>query len=268
MVVQKKKLPVKKQSKPSQAVKAKKAAAPKKIAKAPVGKAKAKPLAGKKPVSKASLKKTVPARTTIKIQSSIKMTKPALVVPIKAKTPLASSISIPSVLKTAAPKKKAAYNPGEFVVYPTHGVGRISEIATRKVGGQDLELVVVHFDKSRMTLRVPLNKAQDSLRKISDRNILQNALGILQQKPKIKKAMWSRRQQEYETKINSGDPKLLAEVIRDLHRRHQMADQSYTERQIYETAFDRLAHEIAAADKTDPANAGEKIKKMLSQPAF
>lgn len=160
--------------------------------------------------------------------------------------------------------KKYTYNPGEFVVYPTHGVGKISEIATKKVAGQELELVVVHFDKSRMTLRVPVDKAKTTLRKISDKSVLAGALETLKGKPKVKKAMWSRRQQEYETKINSGDPKLLAEVIRDLHRRHTLADQSYTERQIYETAFDRLAHELAASEKTSPNDAGEKIRKMLS----
>ena len=253
-------------------------------------------VAPKKASAKKTVKKVVPAKKkTVKTVKSVKpapkkqslTTAPKKKAPVKTpatKTPVKKVLvsvkakpqaeprmmvaPIIQAMPKAAPKKKVVYNPGEFVVYPTHGVGRISEISTKKVAGQDLELVVVHFDKSRMTLRVPLEKAQDSLRKISDRSILQTALGVLQQKPKVKKAMWSRRQQEYETKINSGDPKLLAEVIRDLHRRHQMADQSYTERQIYETAFDRLAHELAAADKTDPFNAGEKIKRMLSQPAF
>lgn len=219
-----------------------------------------------------SIKAKAPAKST-KTVATKKVATKTVVSAVKTKAPAktsarksASVVLASSQATKPAGKVKLSYNPGDFVVYPTHGVGKISEIATKKVAGQDLELVVVHFDKSRMTLRVPVEKARTTLRKISDRSILQGALTVLQQKPKVKKAMWSRRQQEYETKINSGDPKLLAEVIRDLHKRHQMADQSYTERQIYETAFERLAHELAASDKTDPTNASDKIRKLLGQP--
>lgn len=157
------------------------------------------------------------------------------------------------------------FNPGDFVVYPAHGVGKISDISKQKVAGSELELVVVNFDKEKMTLRVPMSNIENvGLRKISETNIMNSALDILKGKPKVKKMMWSRRAQEYETKINSGDPSLIAEVVRDLHRNDNLAEQSYSERQIYEQALERLANEVAVCDSITSKAAEGKIVDILS----
>ena len=135
--------------------------------------------------------------------------------------------------------KEYTFSAGDFVVYPTHGVGKVLSITKDKIAGQELELISVHFDKDRMILRVPMTKAKNSgLRKLSNRSVIDNALNILRSKTKVKRTMWSRRAQEYEMKINSGDPLSIAEVVRDLYRSDAQADQSYSERQIYEQAFD------------------------------
>ena len=146
--------------------------------------------------------------------------------------------------------KDNSFSTGDFVVYPTHGVGKVLSITKDMVAGQELELIAVHFDKDRMTLRVPMAKAKNSgLRKLSNRNIMDAALETLKGKSKTKRTMWSRRAQEYEAKINSGDPISIAEVVRDLYRSQSQSDQSYSERQIYEQALDRLANELAALEK-------------------
>ncbi len=161
--------------------------------------------------------------------------------------------------------KDMSYNPGDFVVYPTHGVGKVSDITKDSVAGHELELIVVNFDKDRMTLRVPLTKAKQSgLRKLSTKNIMSSALTTLKGKPKAKRTMWSRRAQEYEAKINSGDPVSIAEVVRDLHKSSEQAEQSYSERLIYEQALDRLASEFAALEKITTGEATNRITKLLS----
>ncbi len=156
---------------------------------------------------------------------------------------------------------KIAFNSGEFVVYPAHGVGKVADISTQKIGGAELELIVVNFDKDKMTLRVPLSKAESvGLRKISETPIMDEALGVLKGKAKVRKIMWSRRAQEYENKINSGSPVAIAEVVRDLYRRENLSEQSYSERQIYEQALDRLANEYAICNNI---SAGDATKKLL-----
>ena len=156
---------------------------------------------------------------------------------------------------------KIAFNSGEFVVYPAHGVGKVADISTQKIGGAELELIVVNFDKDKMTLRVPLSKAESvGLRKISETPVMDEALGVLKGKAKVRKIMWSRRAQEYENKINSGSPVAIAEVVRDLYRRENLSEQSYSERQIYEQALDRLANEYAICNNI---SAGEATKKLL-----
>ena len=154
---------------------------------------------------------------------------------------------------------KIAFNSGEFVVYPAHGVGKVADISTQKIGGAELELIVVNFDKDKMTLRVPLSKAESvGLRKISETPVMDEALGVLKGKAKVRKIMWSRRAQEYENKINSGSPVAIAEVVRD--RRENLSEQSYSERQIYEQALDRLANEYAICNNI---SAGDATKKLL-----
>ena len=133
-----------------------------------------------------------------------------------------------------------------------------------EIAGQKLDLVIITFDRDRMTLRVPLDKAPTSgLRKLSSRKIMEDAMNTLKGRARIKRTMWSRRAQEYEAKINSGDPISIAEVVRDLHRNVGQPDQSFSERQIYEAARDRLAGELAAVDKTDIEAATEKLEDVL-----
>ena len=153
---------------------------------------------------------------------------------------------------------------GDHVVYPTHGVGKVERIATEEIAGHKLELIHITFEENRMTLRVPVAKARSAgLRKLATRKLFDEALSVLKGRARIKRTMWSRRAQEYEAKINSGDPLAIAEVVRDLHRNAGQPDQSFSERQIYEAAMDRLAAELAALDKTDKLTAATKLTNFL-----
>ena len=157
------------------------------------------------------------------------------------------------------------FKSGDYVVYPTHGVGLVKGIEKQMVAGLSLELVVVTFDNDRMTLRVPVAKmATSGLRKVSSRKIMDDAITTLKGRARVKRTMWSRRAQEYEAKINSGDPVSIAEVVRDLHRGASQPEQSYSERQIYEQALERLAHEVAAVEKIKPEAATAKLEKLLN----
>lgn len=159
-----------------------------------------------------------------------------------------------------------SFNSGEYVVYPTHGVGKISDISKQTIAGSELELLVVNFDKDKMTLRIPLQKVEHvGLRKISEPTTINQALETLKGKAKIKKIMWSRRAQEYENKINSGNPIAVAEVVRDLYRQENLAEQSYSERQIYEQAFERLASEVAVCDNISIEDANKKLLSILAK---
>ncbi len=158
------------------------------------------------------------------------------------------------------------FNSGEYVVYPTHGVGKISDISKQTIAGSELELLVVNFDKDKMTLRIPLQKVEHvGLRKISEASTINEALETLKGKAKVKKVMWSRRAQEYENKINSGNPVAVAEVVRDLYRQENLAEQSYSERQIYEQAFERLASEVAVCDNISLDDANKKLLGILAR---
>ena len=149
---------------------------------------------------------------------------------------------------------------GDFVVYPTHGVGKVERIAVEEIAGHTLELIHITFDENRMTLRVPTNKARTAgLRKLATRKQFDEVLATLKGRARIKRTMWSRRAQEYEAKINSGDPSSIAEVVRDLYRNAGQPDQSFSERQIYESALDRLAAEYSALEQVDKATATERL---------
>ena len=164
-----------------------------------------------------------------------------------------------------AEKKQFSYKPGDYVVYPTHGVGKVISVEKQKIAGHLLQLFVISFDRDRMTLRVPVTKAESSgLRKLSTRKVMEDALSTLTGRARVKRSMWSRRAQEYEAKINSGDPISIAEVVRDLHRNAGQPNQSFSERQIYEAARDRLAGELAALEKVDVEAATEKLEGLLS----
>jgi len=163
-----------------------------------------------------------------------------------------------------AKSSKNLYAVGDYIVYPKHGVGRITELEAQEIAGSRLELYVVRFEKERMTLRVPTNKAESSgMRRLSSDATLKEAFTTLKGKARIKRTMWSRRAQEYEAKINSGDLVSIAEVVRDLHRGADQPEQSYSERQIYESALGRLARELAAVEEIDESAAMDKLEKEL-----
>ena len=160
--------------------------------------------------------------------------------------------------------QRQGFKTNEFIVYPAHGVGQIMAIEEQEVAGAKLELFVINFVKDKMTLRVPTAKAAAvGMRKLAEGTLVKRALETLKGRARIKRTMWSRRAQEYEQKINSGDPVQIAEVVRDLHRNAGQPDQSFSERQIYEQALDRLAAELAAIDRTDKVAATEKLIQHL-----
>ena len=160
--------------------------------------------------------------------------------------------------------KKPDFRPNEFVVYPAHGVGKIVSIEEQEVAGFRLELFVISFEKDKMTLRVPTHKASEvGMRSLSSPDVVAHAMKTLKGKAKVKKAMWSRRAQEYEQKINSGDLIAIAEVVRDLHRADDQREQSYSERQLYEAALERLTREVAAVEMIDGAAAAERVETAL-----
>jgi CarD family transcriptional regulator len=160
------------------------------------------------------------------------------------------------------------FRPNEFVVYPAHGVGRIVRIEEQEVAGMRLELFVISFEKDKMTLRVPTAKATSvGMRSLSSPDIVNSALETLKGRARVKRAMWSRRAQEYEQKINSGDLVSIAEVVRDLHRNDDQREQSYSERQLYEAALERLTREVAAVDGVDEKRAAQKLDELLDRRA-
>jgi len=172
----------------------------------------------------------------------------------------------------SGPKKPVSQRHGfktnEFVVYPAHGVGRIVGIEEQEIAGMALELFVITFEKDKMTLRVPTGKLESvGMRKLAEDTIVQKAMDTLKGRARVKRTMWSRRAQEYEAKINSGDLVSIAEVVRDLYRSEQQPEQSYSERQLYEAALDRMAREIAAVEKMDERGAVQRITGVLSRSA-
>ena len=169
----------------------------------------------------------------------------------------------------AKPKaKKLPYAAKDYVVYPTHGVGQVTNVVKEDIAGFKLQLYVINFAAEKMTLRVPVGKAAEAgLRKISSKDKMQTAVGTLKGRARAKRTMWSRRAQEYEAKINSGDPVAIAEVVRDLHRPPDQPDQSYSERQMYEAAMSRLALELALVEKIELEAATAKLATMLIKTA-
>ncbi len=161
-------------------------------------------------------------------------------------------------------EKRSEFHPDDYVVYPAHGVGKIVSIESREVAGLQLEMFVITFEKEKMTLRVPTAKATSvGMRSLSSPDIVEKALETLKGRARVKRAMWSRRAQEYEQKINSGDLISIAEVVRDLHRADDQPEQSYSERQLYEAAFERLTREVAAVEAIDETRAAERVETAL-----
>ncbi|HVZ04780.1 CarD family transcriptional regulator [Hyphomicrobium sp.] len=202
----------------------------------------------------------------------------------KLSTSVASAAQQPASPKAIAEKAAAArqllavqkkpvnqrhgFKANEFVVYPAHGVGRIVGIEEQEIAGMSLELFVITFDKEKLTLRVPTGKlASVGMRKLADENLVKKAMETLKGRARIKRTMWSRRAQEYVAKINSGDLISIAEVVRDLYRSEAQPEQSYSERQLYEDALDRMARELAAVEKLDERGAVQRITDILSKSA-
>jgi CarD family transcriptional regulator len=165
-----------------------------------------------------------------------------------------------------AGQQRLGFKTGEFIIYPAHGLGKIVSIEDQEIAGFKLELFVVSFMKEKMTLRVPVAKvAQVGMRKLSEPDMILRALEVLTGRARIKRTMWSRRAQEYEAKINSGDIIAVAEVVRDLYRSEAQPEQSYSERQLYEQALDRLMSEVSAVDEITDTEALKKIEASLAR---
>jgi CarD family transcriptional regulator len=168
-----------------------------------------------------------------------------------------------SVKKTT---QRQGFKTNEFIVYPAHGVGQIVAIEEQEVAGARLELFVINFVKDKMTLRVPTSKvASVGMRKLAETPLIKRALETLKGRARIKRTMWSRRAQEYEAKINSGDIVAIAEVVRDLYRSETQPEQSYSERQLYEAALDRLSREISAVQRITETEAVKEIEAALAK---
>lgn len=224
--------------------------------------------AASKAGSRTTASKTASA-SKVGSRTSVKPTaKPA------AKAAVASKPAVKPVARAGArveePKKvltqRQGFKTGEFVVYPAHGVGQILAIEEQEIAGAKLELFVINFIKDKMTLRVPTAKvANVGMRKLSEPSLVKRALETLKGRARIKRTMWSRRAQEYEAKINSGDIVAIAEVVRDLYRSESQPEQSYSERQLYEAALDRLSREIAVVQHVTETEAVKEIEGQLAK---
>ena len=170
---------------------------------------------------------------------------------------------MPSTKKTT---QRQGFKTNEFIVYPAHGVGKIVGIDTQEVAGLKLDLFVISFVKDKMTLRVPVTKATTvGMRKLADATTVKKALETVRGRARVKRTMWSRRAQEYEAKINSGDLIAIAEVVRDLFRSDTQPEQSYSERQLYEAALDRMSREISSVSKISETEAIRQIEQNLAK---
>ena len=162
--------------------------------------------------------------------------------------------------------QRQGFKTGEYIVYPAHGVGQITAIEEQEVAGHTLELFVINFEQDKLTLRVPVAKANSAgMRKLSESATIDKALKTVSGRARIKRTMWSRRAQEYEAKINSGDLIAIAEVVRDLYRSDDQPEQSYSERQLFEQAMDRMSREIGAVNKLTVTEAIQLIEKNLAK---
>ena len=245
-------------------------------AKKPAAKATTKASTAKKPAAKTTARKPVAKKPAPKAPAKTSATKTSAAKTSAAKKPAAKTAAKkPAAKKTPAKSTKAkqvdrkaakGFRVNEFIVYPSHGVGQISEISNQQFGDAELELFVINFDKEKMTLLLPLDKAvENGMRKLADKTMMTGAMKTLRGRARIKRTMWSRRAQEYEAKINSGDLVATAEVVRDLYRNENQPEQSYSERQLYESALDRMAREVAAINKTELEVATANLEDVLSK---
>jgi CarD family transcriptional regulator len=255
------------------------------VAKAPVAPAAGQPAAAKPlaPKGIAALKTALaarpgarpPATAAVRSMPAAVAKQPGQAITASAAPPksVADKAALARQQAAAAAAKKPVnqrhgFKTNEWIVYPAHGVGRIVGIEEQEIAGMSLELFVITFEKDKMTLRVPTGKsASVGMRKLAEENVVKRAMETLKGRARIKRTMWSRRAQEYEAKINSGDLIAIAEVVRDLYRSESQPEQSYSERQLYEAALDRMAREIAAVDKLDERGAVQRITEVLSKSA-
>src|SRR5262245_17305272 len=173
---------------------------------------------------------------------------------------------MPGMTSNKKPTQRQGFKTNEFIVYPAHGVGQIVAIEEQEVAGAKLELFVINFIKDKMTLRVPTAKIVSvGMRKLAETPLVKRALETLKGRARIKRTMWSRRAQEYEAKINSGDIVAIAEVVRDLYRSETQPEQSYSERQLYEAALDRLSREISVVQRITETEAIKEIEAALAK---
>ncbi|MBE8191661.1 MAG: CarD family transcriptional regulator [Alphaproteobacteria bacterium] len=228
--------------------------------------------ATKRVVKKASAKKATPAKK--QVAKKVVKKAPAKKTPIKKvvkKAPPKKTQKKSGKKSTAsspAPERRQAlgFRVNEYIVYPAHGVGQVIGISIQKIADMELDLFVIHFDKEKMTLRVPVEKAKDiGMRKLADNVTMSNAMKTLRGRARIKRTMWSRRAQEYEAKINSGDLIAVSEVVRDLFRNEHQPEQSYSERQLYEAALERMAREVAMIDKKTEEEASIALEVVLAK---
>jgi CarD family transcriptional regulator len=213
--------------------------------------------------SKAAASKVAPKTAAPKSAAKPAIGKPVAHKPVAAKAAAAAP-------RVEEPKKvltqRQGFKTNEFVVYPAHGVGQILAIEEQEIAGAKLELFVINFMKDKMTLRVPTAKvANVGMRKLSEPVLVKKALETLKGRARVKRTMWSRRAQEYEAKINSGDIVAIAEVVRDLYRSESQPEQSYSERQLYEAALDRLSREIAVVQHVTETEAVKEIESQLAK---
>lgn len=229
----------------------KKKPAPQKTA---AGKAAAKKAPAKKPVAKKAAAKKAPAKKPVAKKTAAK------------KAPAKKASAKKAAAKDVVRRSALGFRVNEHIVYPAHGVGLIVEISAQEIAGMSLELFVINFEKEKMVLRVPIEKAeQTGMRKLADNKVMDGAIRTLKGRARIKRTMWSRRAQEYEAKINSGDLIAIAEVVRDLFRNENQPEQSYSERQLYEAALERMAREVATVEKTTEDAAIVKLEAILAK---
>jgi CarD family transcriptional regulator len=239
--------------------------------------AKAKPAPAKKPahrVKSAPVAKPVVAKkpaftkVTGTMKSAAAAHAPVPMAPAPVAKPVAPAALKPVVAAAPAVPKKLSFKIGELVVYPAHGVGKISAIEEQEIAGSKLELYIVDFEREKLRLKVPTNRAeQKGMRRLADRGLIEHAMKVIRGRARIKRTMWSRRAQEYDAKINSGDLIAVAEVVRDLYRSDRQPEQSYSERQLFEQALLRMARELAAVRKIDDDQSVKELSEFLAKNA-
>ena len=270
----KKSTPVKKPVKAKKPVAKAKPVARAKAAAAPKAKIKVGP---KKPKAKikAEAKPVAKKLAFTKVTGTLKQAKAAPVAvapvaPVAKPAPVVAPQAVKPVVAAPVPlvPKKLSFKIGELVVYPAHGVGKITAIEEQEIAGAKLELYIVDFEREKLRLKVPTNRAeQKGMRRLADRGLIEHAMKVIRGRARIKRTMWSRRAQEYDAKINSGDLIAVAEVVRDLYRSDRQPEQSYSERQLFEQALFRMARELAAVRKIDDDQSVKELSEFLAKNA-